>query len=242
MRHLWQLVSVVCYVAMVLLVVFPVLVLSPTHALPLKKLMEFYQHESTPIIISVLVGCQLLLLFTPVGRAGDTRRPRRGLGLVVTLSALFAMILMLGLFLSIAMGVMGDGFLEMLDDSDRFAVAFLVTLGVSCLSLWIFWGWVFGWLVRPLEGEATRRTLLSWLLRGSILELLIAVPSHIYVRSREECCAPYGTALAMSVGLVVMFATFGPGVIFLYYDRIKRKRGRRSDEMDADVGGQLPAG
>ncbi len=65
---------------------------------------------------------------------------------------------------------------------------------------------------------------MKWLLRGSILELLVAVPSHIVVRQRGVCCAPAGTFWGITTGLAVMLLAFGPGVFFLYVARCRRLR------------------
>ena len=72
-------------------------------------------------------------------------------------------------------------------------------------------------------GALTRR-LTQWLVRGSILELLIAVPSHILVRRREDCCAPVATFWGMVTGLSIMLLAFGPGIFFLFVERMKRLR------------------
>jgi len=66
------------------------------------------------------------------------------------------------------------------------------------------------------------------LLRGSILELLVAVPSHIIVRQRNECCAPIVTFWGIVTGISVMLLSFGPGVLFLFAARVRRKKNQRS--------------
>ena len=71
-------------------------------------------------------------------------------------------------------------------------------------------------LTRSLK-RATR-----WLLRGSILELLVAVPSHVIVRRRDDCCAPAGTFWGIATGISVMLLCFGPGVFFLFVERCRR--------------------
>jgi hypothetical protein len=62
------------------------------------------------------------------------------------------------------------------------------------------------------------------MLRGSILELLIAVPTHIAVRHRNDCCAGFGTFVGLTLGISVMLFSFGPAVFFLYADRWRRRR------------------
>ena len=65
---------------------------------------------------------------------------------------------------------------------------------------------------------------MKWLLRGTILELLIAVPSHIIVRHRDFCCAHGITAAGIATGLAVMLISFGPGIYYLYAERIQSKK------------------
>ena len=60
------------------------------------------------------------------------------------------------------------------------------------------------------------------LLRGSILELLVAVPTHVVVRHREYCCAGAMTFIGLTFGISVMLFSFGPAVFFLYANRWRR--------------------
>jgi hypothetical protein len=50
-----------------------------------------------------------------------------------------------------------------------------------------------------------------WLLRGSILELLVAVPSHVIVRRRDDCCAPHRHILGHRHGNFRDAALLRPG-------------------------------
>jgi len=68
----------------------------------------------------------------------------------------------------------------------------------------------------------------SLLLKGSILELLIAVPTHIVARCRDYCCAGFMTFIGLTMGVAVMLFSFGPAVFFLYADRWKRLHPQRS--------------
>jgi hypothetical protein len=60
------------------------------------------------------------------------------------------------------------------------------------------------------------------LFKGSILELLIAVPTHIVARCRDYCCAGFMTFLGLTMGFSVMLFAFGPAVFFLFAERWKR--------------------
>ena len=61
-----------------------------------------------------------------------------------------------------------------------------------------------------------------YLIAGSVLELLVAVPSHIIVRRRDECCAGLLTGTGICLGVVITLVSFGPSVLLLYYRRFKQ--------------------
>jgi hypothetical protein len=61
---------------------------------------------------------------------------------------------------------------------------------------------------------------ISWLLKGSVLELLVAVPCHVIVRRRNDCSAPIVTSFGIVTGIAVMLLCFGPSVLFLVKKRL----------------------
>jgi len=109
---------------------------------------------------------------------------------------------------SIGVAVQGDKFGE-----GTFANPFLF-FGVA----WLFWGIVFYFFLRNSSRVVTR--ILSWLLTGSVLELLIAVPCHVIVRRRHDCSAPAATSFGIVTGIAIMLLSFGPSVLFLYKKRL----------------------
>ena len=69
----------------------------------------------------------------------------------------------------------------------------LFTMILTVLIFWLIWT-VFFWSFAKSDAPgALLKRLTRWLLGGSILELLVAVPSHVIVRRRDDCCAPAGT-------------------------------------------------
>jgi hypothetical protein len=90
------------------------------------------------------------------------------------------------------------------------------------VGIWIIWGVVFFRLSRRTEPRDLVSRQCGLLLKGSILELLIAVPTHIVARSRNYCCAGFMTFIGLTAGISVMLFSFGPAIFFLYVDRWKR--------------------
>jgi hypothetical protein len=86
------------------------------------------------------------------------------------------------------------------------------------LFAWLFWGIVFYFFLR--NSSAVVNQIVSWLLRGSILELLVAVPCHVIVRRRHDCLAPIVTSFGIVTGIAIMLLSFGSSVLFLYKKRL----------------------
>jgi len=62
--------------------------------------------------------------------------------------------------------------------------------------------------------------MISWLLKGSVLDLLIAVPCHVIVRRRHDCSAPLATSFGITTGIAIMLLSFGPSILLLYKKRL----------------------
>jgi hypothetical protein len=168
----------------------------------------------------ILIVSQMLLLIIPVKIVKQRPKPRKGLWLTaVGAGALFA-IVVLGVIWSIVAAIFGDGSIE--DSVPLFALIFL-------LVNWIAWSCIFRAFARNADPRSYIRRLMKWLLRGTILELLVAVPSHIIVRHKDICCADCVTATGIATGLAVMLISFGPGIYFLYAERIESKKLRSRD-------------
>jgi hypothetical protein len=90
------------------------------------------------------------------------------------------------------------------------------------LGSWMLWSLVFWRLSASAEPHGLLSRQCRLILKGSILELLIAVPTHIVARNRNYCCAGFMTFLGITLGISVMLFSFGPAVFFLYTDRWRR--------------------
>lgn len=91
---------------------------------------------------------------------------------------------------------------------------------------WAGWSVLFAVIALPGSPEGLPMRLHRWLIGGSVLELLVAVPTHVVVRRRPDCCAGIATGFGICLGVAVMFVSFGPSVLLLFYRRRKQITGR----------------
>jgi hypothetical protein len=163
------------------------------------------------MIISVLVVAQVSMIFVPV--RVNSRRPltKRSLWFPLLGSGLLAGLL-----------VLGAGFAlwewQLAHDYVLWAV-----IAIAALT-WLLWSVVFWRMASESNPAAIASRFHRWLIGGSVLELLIAVPTHLVVRRRTECCAGVFTMMGICTGVAVMLLAFGPSVGFLYYKRWKQVR------------------
>ena len=206
----WTFVVAGLYALVLALLTIPVLALGPWK---LPDLVGLYATWAYWLWLLVMAGCQLVLLLVPVRVA--SRRPvtRGALGPTVTLVALMMALLGVGALGSLYAAAYGD---------NPPVAAEPWPLGILAVSLWVLWGAVFHRLSRTQSPLDFISNVSARLVRGSILELLIAVPCHIVIRCRENCCAGIYTMFGLAMGLSVMLFAFGPAVFFLYVARARR--------------------
>ena len=166
---------------------------------------------------------QIALLVVPVGIA--KRRPitRRPLLLPIAVTGF-----MLGAL------VIGAGFalIEFMYKGGGDTAGIWIALAGGALT-WVLWTAVFYRMSRNQEPADVITKQCSALLKGSILELLIAIPTHIVARSRDYCCAGFMTFVGLTLGISVMFLSYGPGVYFLFVDRWNRTYKRFKPDCDS---------
>jgi hypothetical protein len=197
---------------------------------------QFYASWGYWLWLAILVAGQALLLLLPISIA-DRRLPaRRPLKIPVLVTAFFlANLCFAGLF-SILCAIFTDKAFDMFDPSGLLHLdanqssgdATVCTMIFTVLVFWVVWALIFFRnFARTDEPDALLKRLTRWLLRGSILELIIAVPSHVIVRRRDDCCAPIGTFWGIATGISVMLLCFGPGVFFLFVERMQKMKPRQ---------------
>lgn len=86
----------------------------------------------------------------------------------------------------------------------------------AMLVLWGIWAWVF--LVYWRQGD--RYTQLGRMIRalvaGSLAEVVVAIPVHVWAMRSRDCYCERGTYTTMVLAGVVLLWAFGPGIVLLY--------------------------
>jgi hypothetical protein len=168
----------------------------------------------TWIPLVAVIGGQALLLFLSVDTTQKRLKPRTHIWVSCVVTGLLLALLTFAAVIAFGVGLRGDAFLDLLDRPTNSGAWILVV----CALLWLLWGVVFYAFSRNKNDWVNRAT--SWLLRGSVLELLIAVPAHVLVRRRQDCSAPIATGFGITTGIAIMLLSFGPSVLFLFKKRL----------------------
>ncbi len=166
--------------------------------------------------LALMGAAQLALLAVPVRFASRRPMTRRPLAITVVTSALMMGALGAGALCSLCEAIFGERSLA--DDTRLGAFSSWGPL-ILGLAGWIIWAWIFLRMSRASDTQDFIARQGKWLLKGSIAELLVAVPTHIVARSRDYCCAGIMTFIGLTLGLSVLLFSFGPGVFFLFVAR-----------------------
>jgi len=176
----------------------------------LDRLTDTYQEWGVWIPIGMVLIGQAALLFLSVDTSWKRLKPRMHLAVTCTIASMLAALLCFAVIECCGVTASESRFLDLIDSWGK---VFALWGG-----LWILWGAVFYLYLRGSSQTTTKAV--AWLLRGSVLELLIAVPCHVIVRRRNECCAPILTSFGIVTGIAVMLLSFGPSVLLLYKKRL----------------------
>jgi hypothetical protein len=191
--------------------------------------------------IAIVAAGPLILLIIHVETKKREAIPQRALTWTVAATALAVAVLTLAMLASLTVTILGDNFgSEKASDivgyaSGAFFTAFaspdispsgtevLLAL-VPVAVFWLIWALIFHRYRARLLDRKTRPYRL--LVKGSVAELLVAVPSHAIVTHRDDCCAPIISAYGIATGLAILFMSFGPGVYFLFDEQMRRMKMR----------------
>lgn len=225
--------------------------LQPGSAATVSSVLTLYTESGYWIWLGVLGLGHALLLLVPVGVAERRPVPRRRLLVPIATTGFFLANLFLAGVFCILCAIFEDKAFEVfafVGDLVRTDAArnplhqdlwnhptltgspsfdYFLGLAFVVVLLWLAWAVVFYRVAGKDDPASLTRRCTRWLLRGSVLELLVAVPTHIIVRHRGDCCAPIGTFWGITTGLALMLLCFGPGVFFLFVERARRLRAKR---------------
>jgi hypothetical protein len=222
----WAIVTVVLYIVMVAIFVVPVawwLVDKATgqdatgiYLFGITSLTCYWQAW---LALGIILLAQLLMLIFPVRAYAASPVPTRAIWVPVLTTGVLLLILLIGLSGSVLAAIWGD---------DQTNLSYGIWISVLVLGSWVIWAGVFYCFGRAQDMPAFVQRLSKWLVKGSIVELLVAVPCHIIVRHRNDCCAPGITFFGIAAGLAIMAIAFGPSVLILANTRIRQMHGTRS--------------
>jgi hypothetical protein len=235
----WAFFTVLIYAAALLLLTFPVIYIAfAGKNYSVQQAADTYFYWGYWLWLGVLVAGQILLLLVPIDISERRLPSRRKLKVPVIVGAFLLGNLFLAGLVSLLCAIFKDNGFDIFDAQNLFIWiantwdhdqhlqpsnqnSFLGGIW-PMLVCWFVWAFIFRRAARTDDPDALIKRLTRWLLRGSILELLVAVPSHVIVRRRDDCCAPVGTFWGIATGISVMLLCFGPGVYFLFVERFQR--------------------
>lgn len=211
----WSVVVATLYVAILAALSVPMLAaaFAPEIELSVKTAGELFVEWQYWLILAMMFLSQYALLRLPV--RVTSRRP-------VTRGAIWPTLLAGGLMFGCLAAGAAASIVEFVTAQLNGPGA-LIALGLGVLS-WIVWVVVFARSSQSVGSEDLISRQSSGLIKGSILELLIAVPTHIVARHRDYCCAGFMTFVGLTAGVSVMLFAFGPAIFFLFAERWKRLR------------------
>lgn len=180
---------------------------------------ETYQEWLLWIPIAGILAGQALLLFLSVDTSQKRLKPRSHILVSVAVGALLTALLSSAVIWSLGFAAGGESFWDKLFDKQYSSLLFWA-------ALWLLWAILFYFYFRNSSKVITR--IISWILKGSVLELLIVVPCHVIVRRRHDCSAPIVTSFGIATGIAIMLLSFGPSVLFLYKKRLDAYASRPS--------------
>lgn len=171
----------------------------------------------TLVFAVVVFGGGASLLVIPIRAVPDPHRRQR-IWLPLIGSGMLAAVVFAGFGLAATELAFGSG-----RSGEPVAVAVLWTIPL----VWLLWAGVFWFVSRSTDPLTLNGRVYKTLLAGSVLEFLVAVPMHLIVRQRGECCGGVMTAFGIGVGLIVTVIALGPAVFFLCSRRYKQAYRKR---------------
>jgi hypothetical protein len=215
----WAVIVALLYVLMLGVLTVPVCLAAwaGLEEFNIKNATEIYVQWRWWVWLAVMGLAQAAMLAVPVRAASRRPMSRCPLALTVLAGGLMMGLLFTGAIYSLCEFSFGKS----VDDGRHAALTDWTALGMGVVT-WCGWALIFHRVSRTMEPTDFVSRLCKLMLKGSILELLIAVPTHIVARCRDYCCAGLLTFIGLTLGISVMLFSFGPGVFFLFVARWRR--------------------
>jgi thiol-disulfide isomerase/thioredoxin/tetratricopeptide (TPR) repeat protein len=230
----WAFITTIFYILLVILFLIPsAWWLADTIAGKGSNFTEFFDgwnHWLWWVATGVIVLLQALLLLFPVSRAKERPKPQRALWISIIVAGILFSLLLLGVFASASAAIWGD------DQKHPSAVIFWA---VFIPMSWFIWAFIFYRFAKTTNADGFMIRTLKWLITGSIVELLVAVPCHVIVRHKNVCCAQGLTFYGIAAGLAVMALAFGPGIAFFILKRVRNLKPKIENANNADTKSNL---
>ena len=227
----WAIVTVLLYAVMLILLAVPLLWLGMGDwwgrngmKMALQETVALFKEWGYWVWFGVMVLGAALMLVVPVDVSQKRLVPRRKLLVPVITAAFFLAVVVVSAAVAIGSAIFGDEVFESAEFYGKTDNGIAAVFYGGIALLWLMWAVVFYWKTKSSKPEDAAKQVVRWLLRGSILELLVAIPSHVIVRNKDVCCAPMVSFWGITTGLTVMLLCYGPGVFFLFAERFARKR------------------
>lgn len=178
-----------------------------------------YRHGDTTdeklllfVMLVVTIISQILFIFGAGTANLCVPVRKRRLIIPVIIAAVMMTVLIAGITLALGELIFFES------PGDWFDYAFWAIVALS----WLAWGVIFFIWGTRTQRYKTLRNFVSTMFAGSLLSLMISIPSHIIVSKRPGCLVGLGTALGIYSGVFVMFWAFGPGIILLFLREIRK--------------------
>jgi hypothetical protein len=252
----WAVLTVLLYALALIVLSLPVFAVAfgnwgkePQNDIPFgfHDILDFYSQWGYWLWLAIIVAGQALFLLLPINIAERRLPSRRKLKIPVIVTAFFLANLFIAGIFSILCAIFTDDAFEMFTFVDRImghtggnppqfeptTWGIWTSIAITVAIFWLIWAIIFRNFAKSDDPNTLLKRSICWLLRGSILELLVAVPSHVIVRRRDDCCAPAGTFWGIATGISVMLLCFGPGVFFLFVEKFQRLKPKETNPADA---------
>lgn len=210
----WGLVVTLFYGLIVMALLAPTVIFLASDSFPsATSFKEVYASWALWICAAAVMLGAVLLLWLSADTTQKRLKPRTHILISALTTGLLLAILTVAIVLALGFTVWGD------KTFPQEAPGLAAMLGVFVIP-WLVWGILF-YRFSHNSNDAVTRTV-KWLFRGSVLELLIAVPAHVIMRRRHDCSAPVVNSFGITSGIAIMLLSFGPGVLLLYRKRMEK--------------------